>query len=80
MEDHLFSLCVGSFSRPHALDCYGAPPMCHNLLPYFVCRESALLRMVESLMFDSPYLKPPHPQQEKKKVEFQVKLGFFKYI
>lgn len=60
---------------------YRVPSMYHNLLPYFVCREFAWLRMVELLMFNSPYLKPLHPQQQKKKiVQFQVKLGSFKYI
>ena len=52
--------------------------MCPNL-PYFACTESASLRTVELLMFDSPYLKPSRPQP-KKKVELQVKLGIFKYI
>lgn len=50
--------------------------MGHNLLPYFVCREFALLRMAESLMFDSPYLKTPHPRQKKKRLNFKSNWDF----
>lgn len=51
--------------------------MYHNLLPYFVCREFAWLRMVELLMFNSPYLKPLHPQQQKKNCSISSQIGVF---